>query len=123
MNETIGSKGGHNDRRRSLIISKKKKKKLKEEQEIKELEKSVKKAQKFILIKATPLILAEGIIQLLSPSTNQEDKIDEHDDETTIYNDKKNVSNKKNYTTPTKKSRKKIIFLNPLNYLFFGSPN
>ena len=112
MNETIGSKGGHNDRRRSLIISRKKKEKLKEEQEIKELEKSVKKARKFILIKATPLILAEGIIQLLSPSASHKDKIDEYDDENTISTDKKNVSNKKKYTSPIKKSRKKVISIN-----------
>ena len=112
MNETIGSKGGHNDRRRSLIISRKKKEKLKEEQEIKELEKSVKKARKFILIKATPLILAEGIIQLLSPSSSHKDKIDEYDDENTISTDKKNVSNKKKYTSPIKKSRKKVISIN-----------
>ena len=60
MNETIGSKGGHNDSRRSLIISKKNKEKLKEEQEIKELEKSVKKARKYVLIKTAPLILLDG---------------------------------------------------------------
>ena len=108
MNETIGSKGGHNDRRRSLIISKKKKEKLKEEQEIKELEKSVKKARKYVLIKTAPLILLDGIVQVFSPSTNQNDKIDESDDETIVYIDD---SNKKN-NAPSKKARKKIISVN-----------
>ena len=63
MNETIGSKGGHNDRRRSLIISRKKKEKLKEEQEIKELEKSVKKNRKYVLIKIEGKKYANHIIR------------------------------------------------------------
>ena len=109
MNETIGSKGGHNDRRRSLIISKKKKEKLKEEQEIKELEKSVKKARKYVLIKATPLIILDGIIQLVSPSNNQKDEIDESKDEKLVYIDD---SNNKSNNAPTKKTRKKIISVN-----------
>ncbi len=113
MNETIGSKGGHNDRRRSLIISKKKKEKLKEEQEIKELEKSVKKARKYVLIKATPLIILDGIIQLVSPSNNQKDEIDESKDEELVYIDDSNKkSNNKSNNAPTKKARKKIISVN-----------
>ena len=87
MNETIGSKGGHNDRRRSLIISRKKKEKLKEEQEIKELEKSVKKNRKYVLIKTVPLVLAEGIIQFVSPSTNLKNKKDEYGDEDFVFTD------------------------------------
>lgn len=113
MNETIGSKGGHNDRRRSLIISKKKKEKLKKEQEIKELEKSVKKARKYVLIKTTPLIILDGIIQLVSPSNNQKDEIDESDDEKLVYiDDSDKKSNNKSNNAPTKKARKKIISVN-----------
>ena len=113
MNETIGSKGGHNDRRRSLIISKKKKEKLKKEQEIKELEKSVKKARKYVLIKTTPLIILDGIIQLVSPSNNQKDEMDESDDEKLVYiDDSDKKSNNKSNNAPTKKARKKIISVN-----------
>ena len=55
MDETIGAKGGKNDRRRTLIISEKKKKKLKELEESKEieyLEQKVKRNQRFVLIKS-----------------------------------------------------------------------
>ena len=120
MDETIGSKGGHNDRRRSLIISRKKKEKLKEEQEIKELEKSVKKARKYVLIKTTPLILLDGIVQLLSPSTNHKDKIDEYDDENLVYIDD---SNKKSNNVSSKKTRKKIISVNGNDVVVFIPPN
>ena len=68
MDETIGAKGGKNDRRRSLIIETNKKKKLIEEtqeQELKELEKRVKKQQKYILIKALPIALTGGIIKTI----------------------------------------------------------
>ena len=112
MNETIGSKGGHNDRRRSLIISRKKKEKLKEEQEIKELEKSVKKNRKYVLIKTVPLVLAEGIIQFVSPSTNLKNKKDEYGDEDFVFTDD---SSKKGSNTTSKKSRKKIISINGEN--------
>lgn len=112
MNETIGSKGGHNDRRRSLIISRKKKEKLKEEQEIKELEKSVKKNRKYVLIKTVPLVLAEGIIQFVSPSTNLKNKTDEYGDEDFVFTDD---SSKKGSNTTSKKSRKKIISINGEN--------
>ena len=120
MDETIGSKGGHNDRRRSLIISRKKKEKLKEEQEIKELEKSVKKARKYVLIKTTPLILLDGIVQLLSSSTNHKDKIDEYDDENLVYIDD---SNKKSNNVSSKKTRKKIISVNGNDVVVFIPPN
>ncbi len=61
MDETIGVKGGHNDRRRTIIISKNKKKKLEQAEEdryIKELEKKVKRQQKVTLIKTLPIAIA-----------------------------------------------------------------
>ena len=54
MNETIGVKGGHQDRRRSLKISKKVVEKLKEQTEqekIKELEEITRKKQILNFIK------------------------------------------------------------------------
>ena len=120
MNETIGSKGGHNDRRRSLIISRKKKEKLKEEQEIKELEKSVKKKRKYVLIKTVPLVLAEGIIQFVSPSTNLKNKTDEYVDEDFVFSDD---SSKKGSNTTSKKSRKKIISINGEDVVVSIPPN
>lgn len=61
MNETIGVKGGKNDRRRTLLITKKQKKKLEEyhqqqkEKEFKELEKRVKLQQKLVALAAVPI--------------------------------------------------------------------
>ena len=62
MNETIGTKGGYNDRRRMLIIKKRKKNKLKENEETKknnELEEKGKRKQFITLIKNFPEILFE----------------------------------------------------------------
>lgn len=61
MDETIGVKGGHNDRRRTIIITKNNKKKLEEYEEeryIKDLEKKVKRHQKISLIKTLPIAIA-----------------------------------------------------------------
>lgn len=68
MDETIGVKGGANDRRRSMIISRNQKKKLEqyeEEREIAELEKKVKKKQFYTLIKTLPIVVGGGTIQTL----------------------------------------------------------
>ncbi len=67
MDETIGAKGGKNDRKRSLMISKRIKKKLQEqeEKEISELEQKVKKQQKYTLIRTIPIILFGGTVQTL----------------------------------------------------------
>ena len=68
MNETIGVKGGNNDRRRSLRISKKQKKKLQDEEEqreIAELEKKVKKQQRFTLIRTLPIVLLGSAFKTL----------------------------------------------------------
>ena len=65
MDETIGARGGHNDRLRSLKISKAKKKKLQdyEEEYIKQLEKKVKKQQRYTLIKTIPIVVTGTFIQ------------------------------------------------------------
>ena len=63
MNETIGVKGGKNDRRRTIKIKEAQKKKLNEyveEQKIKELEKEVRKQQVFTLLKTLPIAIAGG---------------------------------------------------------------
>ena len=68
MDETIGVKGGHNDRLRSLRITKQQKKKLQEQEELKELrelEKEVKRKQKYTLIKALPIVIAGGIVRTM----------------------------------------------------------
>lgn len=61
MDETIGVKGGHNDRRRTIIITNRNKKKLEEYEEeryIRDLEKKVKRQQKISLIKTLPIAIA-----------------------------------------------------------------
>ncbi|MBQ8534700.1 MAG: hypothetical protein IJ463_03330 [Bacilli bacterium] len=60
MDETIGVKGGHNDRRRTIVITKRNKKKLEEYEEeryIRDLEKKVKRQQKISLIKTLPIAI------------------------------------------------------------------
>ena len=84
MNETIGEKGGKNDRRRTMIIKKEQKKKLEayeEEREIAELEKRVKKKQFYTLIKTLPIVIGGGTIQTLydvSVGKRREDKEEEN---------------------------------------------
>lgn len=68
MDETIGVKGGYNDRRRMLKISREQKKKLRELQEkkeLRELEKKVRKQQIFTLIKTLPIAIGGGTIKTL----------------------------------------------------------
>ena len=92
MDETIGVKGGHNDRRRTIIISENRKKKIQEYEEeryIRELEKKVKKQQKISLIKTLPIAIAGKTFITLYDTHNgiREDKeevgsklnIDEYD--------------------------------------------
>ncbi len=71
MNETIGAKGGHNDRKRVLRIQNKKKMKL-EQEELIELEKKVKKQQKYTLVKTIPIIFFGGAVKLLLDSPEKE---------------------------------------------------
>lgn len=82
MNETIGVKGGHNDYRRSLKIKEVQKKKIldeREEKEIKDLEKKVKKQQRYVLIKTLPIVLVGQTLKTLydTASGKQEKDIEE----------------------------------------------
>lgn len=68
MNETIGAKGGVNDRRRQMRISREQKKKLEdfeEQREIAELEQKVRKKQFYTLIKTLPIVVGGGLVQTL----------------------------------------------------------
>ena len=60
MDETIGVKGGANDRKRSMKIVRRKKK---EQEEIKELEQQVKRKTPFILIKTIPIVVVGGTLK------------------------------------------------------------
>ena len=72
MNETIGVKGGHNDRLRTLKITKELKRKLEllqEEQnqkELEELEKKVKQQQRITFLKTIPIVLVGQIYTTLT---------------------------------------------------------
>ena len=84
MDETIGVKGGKQDRRRTIKIAKAKKKKLeelKEIEEIKELEKKVRKKQIYTLIKALPIALGGGFVKTIHDTAlgkQQRDKEEEN---------------------------------------------
>ena len=84
MDETIGVKGGKQDRRRTLKIAKEKKKKLEELEEIeelKELEKRVKKRQIYTLVKALPIALGGGFVKTIhdiSIGKKEKDKEEEN---------------------------------------------
>lgn len=77
MNETIGVKGGKNDRRRSLQITKAHKKKLtiyqqeQQEKDFEKLEKSVSINQGITLIKILPIVLIGQIYQSLTEDSEK----------------------------------------------------
>lgn len=81
MNETIGVKGGKNDRRRSLRISKQIKEKLKAyqkeqyEKELHELEKKVSLIQKITFIKTLPIVIAGQVYQTLTQDNEKKKKL------------------------------------------------
>ena len=119
MDETIGVKGGKNDRRRTVIIEENKKKKLQdlaEEKEIKELEKKVRKQQLFTLIKALPVVIGGEIVKTIHDTaiaktnhdkeeSNSKWRIKEYDSDNTkksIQEDEiEKEAKKKIITTPT----------------------
>ena len=80
MNETIGARGGKNDRRRVLRIKKKQQKKLQEmaqEEKLRELEKEVRKQQIYTLVKTLPIIVLGGTIKTITggnKGSNSEDE-------------------------------------------------
>lgn len=66
MDETIGVKGGKNDRKRFLFITRKQQEKENsEKEELKKREKKVKRNQVFILIKTIPIVLVGGTFKTL----------------------------------------------------------
>ena len=67
MDETIGVKGGYQDRRRTMRLQQLEKERLEEleEESIEELEKEVKKKERYALIKTIPIIIAGSIFQAL----------------------------------------------------------
>lgn len=116
MDETIGVKGGKRDRKRSLIISQNKKKKIiedREDKELRELEKKVKKQQIYTLIKTLPIVIGGGTVKTLydvgsgKSNTDLEDenskwRIKEYDADISskTQNDFEREKRKKIITTP-----------------------
>ena len=95
MDETIGSRGGRNDRRRTLIITNNQKKKIKEryqkkkDERIKKLEKEVKNIQLASLFVAVPISITGNVFETLLHLRNEEKK-------PRVYK-QKNYINKKNW--------------------------
>ena len=82
MNETIGVKGGKNDRRRTIKIKEAKKKKIEEiekDKELIELEKEVKKQQAFTLIKSLPIAVVGGTFKVLYDTATGKVPIDKEE--------------------------------------------
>ena len=102
MNETIGVKGGHNDYKRVMAITMKQKEKLKkyqEEKELKELEKEVKRKQKYNLIKTLPLVIAGQTIKDLTTQSKKES------------NEEKFIVSEENIIKEVPKTKKIVIVL------------
>ena len=104
MNETIGVKGGRNDRKRTLKILEKEKQKLKqyeEEKEIKELENNVKKKQFISLIKILPISFIGGTIKTFLDNSKKD----------TSYEINKNNDNrvKESFDNSGKNKERKLI--------------
>lgn len=88
MNETIGEKGGYNDRRRSLKIKKEQKKKLEQaeiEREVKELEKKIKKQQALTLVKALPIVIVGGTLKTIYDTAKKGDSLADIRDKSNGY--------------------------------------
>lgn len=78
MNETIGEKGGYNDKRRSLKIQNEQKKKKEQasiEREVKELEKKVKKQQVLTLVKTLPIVIVGGTLKTIYDTAKKGDSL------------------------------------------------
>ena len=81
MNETIGVKGGRNDRRRSLLITKKVKEKLEayhqeqKEKELKELENKVNLQQKLTLLVTVPIATIGQVYETLTVNNEKKKEL------------------------------------------------
>lgn len=83
MNETIGAKGGHNDLRKTLKIKEKKKKKnkaIEEDEVLRELEKKVKRQQRYTLIKTLPIIIVGGTVKTFYDTSQGKKSVDLEED-------------------------------------------
>jgi len=83
MNETIGAKGGHNDLRKALKIKEKKKKKnkaIEEDEALRELEKKVKRQQRYTLIKTLPIIIVGGTVKTFYDTSQGKKSVDLEED-------------------------------------------
>ena len=122
MNETIGVKGGKNDRRRTIKIKEAQKKKLNEiveEHELKELEKEVKKQQVFTLLKTLPIAIAGGTFKTLydtavgkpidKEEVNSKWRIKEYDSDVSTLQHGEEPKEKKVIVTPT--GEKVVVYI------------
>lgn len=117
MNETIGVKGGKNDRRRVLKITKQRKKQLQaREEELKELENKVKKQQYLTLIKIIPITLVGGTIKTIYETATNKRKNKKQDSNSKSISQKPSSSEENTNTAledgknkPIKKQESKII--------------
>ena len=122
MNETIGVKGGKNDRRRTIKIKEAQKKKLNEyveEQKIKELEKEVRKQQVFTLLKTLPIAIAGGTFKTLydtavgkpidKEEVNSKWRIKEYDSDVSTLQHGEKPREKKIIVTPT--GEKVVVYI------------
>ena len=81
MNETIGAKGGRNDRKRRLLITKKAKEKLIEyqkeqkEKELLELEKRVKQQQRITFLKTLPIVTIGQVYTVLTEDKEKQKEL------------------------------------------------
>ena len=105
MDETIGVKGGHNDRRKVLINIKKKK-----DKELEELEKDVKRKQKYTLIKTLPIVIVASVFQeLTSNKPKKKKKIEEEKD--IVFDDNKPIKKEETKSKKTSESKQVIVVL------------
>lgn len=116
MNETIGEKGGKNDRRRSMIIKREKKRKLQQleqDRELTDLEKKVRKKQFFTLIKALPIVVSGGFIKAIYDTSRVEkdDKVDleEENSKWKIKEYDADITDKTPIDFEVEKNKKRII--------------
>lgn len=114
MDETIGVKGGANDRKRVIRISHKKKKKLQQDlydEELRELEKKVRRKQIYTLVKTLPLVIGGETVRTIYYTSHPEAKRDLEDENSRwrIKEYDSDVTNKTPGDFDTKEARKRII--------------
>ena len=115
MDETIGVKGGKNDRRRQMQISAKEKKRLikhEEERRIAELEQKVKKQQIYTLIKTLPIVIGGGTIKVLhDTAVGKKRDLEEENSKWRIKEYDQDITHLTKEEAEEEKKRKKIVVL------------